>query len=458
MKQIDILPDDVLLDIFDFYIIMNPSCDNIREMEPWQSPVHVCRRWRSLVFESPRRLNLRIGCRRETPTRDILDVWPALPIIVTVAGSPNGSSETDNIIAALEQSDRVCQVFLFGHWDRELQKVLAAMQVPFPELTYMQLSISADQTRPVLPNSFLGGSAPRLQDFSLQGIVFPGLPTLLLSATHLVDIRLDIPDSGYISPEAMVAPLSALSSLRKLYLVSCESRPDWETRSPPPPERSILPALKKFQFKGVTNYLEDFVTIVDAPQLEKMDITFINRIDFDCPRLAQFINRTPKLGKRDEAHVGFGIEYLTGRVRFGTDDCLQISISCPALWNEPDRLLSSVAQVCNSSLPATVGDLYIVYRGPSWSNGTDNTPWLQLLLPFAAVKNLYLSKKSASGIAAALQELAGARITEVLPSLQNIFVRGLEPSRRFQANIRHFVAARQHSNRPIAISVWGQRR
>jgi hypothetical protein len=43
------------------------------------------------------------------------------------------------------------------------------------------------------------------------------------------------------------------------------------------------------------------------------------------------------------------------------------------------------------------------------------------------VKNLYLSKEFAPGIAAALQELVGARITEVLPSLQNIFVEGLEP-------------------------------
>jgi hypothetical protein len=58
--------------------------------------------------------------------------------------------------------------------------------------------------------------------------------------------------------------------------MSGEFRPDWETRSPPPLEHFILPALKKFQFKGVTNYLEDFVTIVDAPQLEEMNITFIN--------------------------------------------------------------------------------------------------------------------------------------------------------------------------------------
>jgi hypothetical protein len=79
---------------------------------------------------------------------------------------------------------------------------------------------------------------------------------------------------------------------------------------------------------------------------------------------------------------------------------------------------------------------------------------LELLLPFVTVKSLYLSKEFAPGIAAALQELFGAIITKVLPSLQNIFVEWLEPSGSFQENIEQFVAARQLSDHPITISVW----
>jgi hypothetical protein len=70
------------------------------------------------------------------------------------------------------------------------------------------------------------------------------------------------------------------------------------------------------------------------------------------------------------------------------------------------------------------------------------------------VKNLYLSKEFAPGIAAALQELVGSRITELLPSLQNILVEGLEPSGPFQENIGQFVAARQLSGHPIAVYNW----
>jgi hypothetical protein len=56
--RIDILPDDVLLEIFDFYMDMSPLYEGKTGEEAWQSLAHVCRRWRGLVFGSPSRLNL----------------------------------------------------------------------------------------------------------------------------------------------------------------------------------------------------------------------------------------------------------------------------------------------------------------------------------------------------------------------------------------------------------------
>src|SRR5713101_1570210 len=109
MKRIDMLPDDVLLEMFDFYTTL--PYDILREeIDAWQSLVHVCRRWRNVVFGSPRRLNLRLYCTPETPAKDTLDVWPVLPLVV--AGNVGFSSGMDNIIAALGQSNRVCRVYL----------------------------------------------------------------------------------------------------------------------------------------------------------------------------------------------------------------------------------------------------------------------------------------------------------------------------------------------------------
>jgi hypothetical protein len=91
---------------------------------------------------------------------------------------------------------------------------------------------------------------------------------------------------------------------------------------------------------------------------------------------------------------------------------------------------------------------------PDWKVDVENDQWLELLRPFAAVKSLYLCEESAPDIAAALQELIEGRISEVLPSLQNIFVEGLEPLGPLQENIGQFATARQLSGHPIVISDW----
>ena len=426
-------------------------------VEAWQSLVHVCQRWRSIVLESRRRLNLQLYCTPETPARGKLDVWPALPLIV---GGSMFSSGTDNIIAALGQANRICQVDLWDLTDRQSERIVATMQVPFPELTGLLLHSNGEAGEvPVIPDSFLGGSAPRLRSFELDGIPFPGLPNPLSSATHLVDLTLTrIPHSGYISPKAMIALLSVLSSLDSLTLQfeSPRSRPDWESPSLPPLRRSILPALTSLDFKGVTEYLEELVIGIDTPQLDFLQIDFFNQIDFDIPRLAQFINCTPTLRPLHTAHVQFNdlFAYVEVLASSPTPN-LRIEISC----REPDWQLSSIEQICNSSLDllSVVEYFYIDHRywQTVWKNDAiENNLWLQLLLPFTAVKYLYLSKEFAPGIVVTLQELVGGRITEVLPSLQNIFVEALEPSGPFQENIGRFVAARQLSGHPIAISDW----
>ncbi len=202
------------------------------------------------------------------------------------------------------------------------------------------------------------------------------------------------------------------------------------------------------------------MTFIDAPQLNRLHISFFNQIDFDGPRLAQFISRTPIL-RYNDVHVQF--DNMAAWVRLPSPVPVKeptIRISC----KESDWQLSSVAQVCNSCLPplSMIEDLYIE-RGFSrlvWKNGAigENTLWLELLLPFPAVENLYLSKVFARRIAAALEEIVG---TELLPSLRNIFVeaQGRKPLVQFRKNIRKFVAARQLSGHSITVSIWkGPRR
>ena len=263
--QFNMLPDDALLEIFEFYVDedMGEVFELFKKqrMEEWVTLAHVCRRWRSIVFQSPRRLNLRLLCTHKTRARDILDVWPpSLPLIIhdsyDILNRRHGISGVGDITTALEHNDRVCQIKLRYLTSSQLEHIKdsAAMQKPFPELTDLHLRIFVDDgIGRMIPDSFLNGTAPRLRSLYLDGILFPGLPKLLLSsAAHLAKLDLyGIPDSGYIPPETMAISISVLTSLEFLRLHFRYPRPRLalESRRPPPPTRSILPGLTEFRFK-----------------------------------------------------------------------------------------------------------------------------------------------------------------------------------------------------------------
>jgi hypothetical protein len=394
-----------------------------------------------------------------------LNVWPALPLLIH-----SGVSETsvDDITPKLRHSNRISQIGLRCFTILQIKNVWAEMQVQFPELKSLFLSYAV-QSRintvpvPVLPDSFLGGSAPRLRLLALGAIPFPGLTTLLLSATHLVSLYLqDIPHSGYFSPEAIATCLSMLTSLEALQLEfeSPQSCPDQENRRSPPPTRSILPALTSFWFKGVNEYLEDLVSLIDSPRLYLLSTTFFNDIDFNTTELIQFISRTPTLRAYKEACLIFhSREALVRLHQFQPERSGHRMVEVKILCQVSDWQLSSLAQICALSLHlfSTMENLYIyedIYSPPNWKDDIENTEWLDLLLPFTAMKDLYLSKQFSPRIAPALQELTGGRTTEVLPALKNVLLEGFQPSVPVHEGIAQFVSARQLTNHPVAISVW----
>jgi hypothetical protein len=292
----------------------------------------------------------------------------------------------------------------------------------------------------------------------LDGIPFPGLTNFLLSATHLVDLCLEgIPDSGYISPEAMVTGLSVLTSLEKLSIKfkSPRSRPDPNSRRPPPLTRTFLPVLTRLWFKGVSEYLEDLVARIDAPLLHNLDITFFHQLTFNTPQLTQFIGRTPKF-KTHEARVVFSDLDVLVDLPQASEGALDLRVRC----RQSDWQLSSLAQVCSSSFPLVnvpaVEGLYIFEVGFChwhWQDDIENSQWLEVLHPFTAVKDLYISQIFTPRVVPALLELVGETVTEVLPALQTVFFEEPLPL-GFQEEIGKFVAARQLAGHPIAVSRW----
>ncbi|KAI9454629.1 hypothetical protein F5148DRAFT_1378216 [Russula earlei] len=362
---------------------------------------------------------------------------------------PDSLNSWEHLVGALESEHhhRICQIDLWPIPTSELEKLAAAMQKPYPELTSLLFWAKRYTVTP-LSDSFLGGSAPLLRELWLHGCPFPGIPKLLLSSNQLVVLSLwNIPNSGYISPQDLVTALSVSSRLEILRL-GFESPLHPRCRPPPPFTRSVLPALTRLDFKGVHAYLEVLVAQIEAPLLDRLCVTFFMDFDFVLPQLHRLISQTESFNSCDRATV------------CTSDSAIQFAISretrqFPVLLLEimqSDGQLSSLAQVCSSSFPlSTLVQLDII--GHCWllhqTNNMVTTQWVEFLAPFTAVKDLRLSDQVEQHVCKALAELAEERRADVLPALRNIFLRHFLPW-----EIEGFVAARRLSGHPVAVHRW----
>jgi hypothetical protein len=477
------LPDNVLLDIFDFYRMDPHSTPPVPRStlllkrkrkppgtprhyyygQPWNVLVHVCQRWRYVVFASPRRLALRLVCKATTPVRRILDIWPCLPIIIN---DPRVKEHLDgkDVIAALKCHDRVCKINLGNLTSSLLKRLARVTKRPFPALTDLDLIANECNIEPVpaLPDSFLGGSAPCLQSLCLSGIPFPGLPKLLRSSNDLVTLHLsDIPNTGYFSPETMAICLPALARLESL-LITFQypaSRPD--RRGPPPLKRVVLSALTKLEFKGVSEYFEDLVARIDTPVLSRVRVSFFNQLDFDIPQFALFVGRTESLGSFKRAKLFFNgrtanvtLHHDPPKGRDSLEEgVLSIDISCRAF----DWQTSGLTHICTQLSPSFSSVEWVelnstILKPLCLEDSPDYPQWLELFRHFIAVQSLDIDGLDMH-IALALQELTGHRAMEVLPALRNLsFLTVRVDHNPVQEALHPFITARQLTNHPVTVN------
>jgi len=456
------LPDDVLLEVFDFYV------DEVQDFDAWHPLVHVCRRWRHIVFASPRRLRVQLYCSFKRPARKMLDVWPPLPLVIAnITDDPTSPEpeDPDNVLAALEHSDRVYDIYLGAVQGHLLESVVGVMEGPFPSLESLVLNSDTDGPAPVLPDSFLSGSAPRLQSLILGHVQFPAFRRLPLVAGNLVHLRLwDIPGHRYIPPRAIINCLVALTALQSFDLeFSLPPSPPYQpSRLPPPLTRAILPALTSFHVKGVSEYLEDIVALIEVPLLNDFGVTFFNQLMFNNPQTLQFISRAERIKVSNRATVILSLDTIVLKFSQKTETVNHTGLEIVISSTQTDWQLSSLAQICVWSLPhlSTLERLDICddrHSSPEWQDDMENDQWLELVQPFTAVKDLHLSKDVAQRFAPALQELTEERVAEMLPALQNLFLEELQTSGPIHKATGQFVAARQLSDHPVALHNWERR-
>jgi hypothetical protein len=449
---INVIPDEVLLEAFHFYVYQ------ALDEDAWHTLVHVCRRWRCVVFASPQRLNMRLLCTQKRLSK-ALDVWPSLPIIIS-CGGPQAAlfgHDVDAIIAALKHRDRICRIDIRNVPSR-LWEIFSTNEVPYPALTSLKLHSRAENL-PVLPDSFWGGSAPLLQGVVFSGIPFMALGKVISSTSGLVDLWLSqIPHSNRVTPDSIVSSLSTLTRLRSLTLLFQFSilGADEVLEDLHPLTRVVLPALTRLRLQGYSTYLEGIVSRIDTPLLQSFTIQsyHYHLLRLDMPLLLQFINRTKAFEVLHQADVVFGSAGVL--VKFLSPNGMA-PLTLEILLGEGARQLPALVQVWRSSLPPfpTLERVNIrefqAKRGHWKGNAeTMRTQWMDLFLHFSSVRDVGLYGRLIPHVVAALvQGLAGSgeTVPVVLPALQNLFVEGLRLSRPAKKAIGQFIAMQKPNGR-----------
>ncbi|KAI9451452.1 hypothetical protein BJY52DRAFT_1352066 [Lactarius psammicola] len=485
-------PDSVLLEIFDLcrsnrgrgrsnYFYDEPSLE-------WQL-VHVCQKWRYLIFASSSRLNLELLCTKGTPVRKGLGCWPAFPIVIKY--DKVAPEDEDNVIAALEHPDRVRRITLADITKPLWGKMDAAMHQPFPSLTHLRLTGPKDQDEraPVLPRSLLGGGTLRLQEVYLRGISYPGLPKFLSSASDLVRLEfVDIPWSCQISPETMATGLAGLNRLKTLSIEFRSPIPPPGQRLPAPATPVVcLPALSVFTFRGFCEYLEDLVAQIDAPRVETFAIEYFSEPVYQLSQLSRFLGRSeylkaPQLSSAEVrfipwVHLVF-IGYLETQ---GSSSILNLRFSIKSsgmvrgvlhsvqVLQQISASLSNVVELSligpapPSDEPPFGGSLYSGSRFggslfgetlfgrpllelPGVPDRINHIDWIEFLRPFTALNSLVLRGELSENIIRALEWLRGDLSIYVLPALHSLqFID--KPS----ISVERFVSTRQNAGRPVTI-------
>jgi hypothetical protein len=408
---IEKLSDKVLLEIFCDFLVASP--------QHWPTLVHICRKWRRIVFASQRALQLRLFCTHRTVLKT-LDCWPALPIVVQHGESPVPDPPVpeveNNIIAALKHFDRVSSISLTV--TSSLSEKLAEIERPFSELEDLVL-LSRKGVPLTLPVTFQWG--PRLRYLHLTRITFPALIQLLDSSKDLVDLHLhDVLDPSRFPPEALTNTFSGMVQLQSLSLHFI-STANQLTSPPPSRELVVLPTLTRLNLQGTTEYVEQLVARIDTPLLGDIEVTFVEKSNFDLSQLCKFITR-------------IGMHKSPRRVDIlSSEHAISISLTRPgyptrlkfqSLREPVSEQLFIMARIFYqfSAFLFNVEDLRIcAQRRPSQGDALYIERWLDYINSFIGVKWLHVSGNLSNKIVQSLQ-LRDGQLKSVLPALQKLSI------------------------------------
>jgi hypothetical protein len=400
---IDNFPGNVLLEIFDLY--RQTFGDQLGSERIWNNKngwfklAHVCRNWRAVVLASPSRLQLRLYFAGNTPTRAVvLEHFSHLPIIVDYSNVIWKASALKRLISALRYPDRVCKIAISSFRGLHTVRITEALDLPFPELEYLELRHVTDVEHVLRSESFIT-SLQSLQHLQLNGVLdFTSLSPLLSVTKSLVDLTLHI--YTVFSTEG-ASLLTHMPHLRNL-LVTTQF---YFSEEMPSTTSSLLPELTCLHFSGESTQVEWFVAELDTPSLREFHISANDPVfgnishTFDVPYLSKFIHVT-------------GIVFLAARLTIsGPRLTTSLFVHPHSIDDLPSKIVTINAQFAAhpgsglSAMFSTLEDIFLSFAYEFMEPLGDLVPWRKFFEEFRNVRVLRLHHGLETKFVEMLQQL-----------------------------------------------------
>ncbi|KAH9977080.1 hypothetical protein BGW80DRAFT_1287127 [Lactifluus volemus] len=461
---IDILPEDILLEVFDSYRqffdsgrngVFSKSEVTWNGKHGWLKLAHVCRKWRSIVISSPFHLqaNLLISlswCSDQKLT--LLTRLPPLPIVIYSPIPLEKRKKQQRAVAALRQySDRVYKIVLDGS-DLMLDGVRREMSRPFPALKVLELSSYSEFN---IPTTLFGGSVPSLRHLHLTCVSLASLSTLP-STPGLAYLKLEV--GRPLQASSLLTLLQGMPCLHHLDMCLPKHCPEPLTM---PEDVVHLSRLKHFSCRGHKRYLEAVVAGLATPSLQTFHISISSqRCSLPVPYLSRFI--------RDVEGSFFSVK-------------VKIMITCPLIICKDSHSLdhiyrkivvqdwqvqSGTATLCTKL--STVEQILFQCKYPATHSNRDSwlvvnaTYWLDFFHQLQNVKIVKMQSSFLYEVAQFFVKNGGEPPFRFLPSLEEIELRPLDRESALISNdaweellstFSPFLAARQQAGCPVRI-LW----
>ncbi|KAI9449235.1 hypothetical protein BJY52DRAFT_270560 [Lactarius psammicola] len=216
----------------------------------------------------------------------------------------------------------------------------------------------------------------------------------------------------------------------------------------PSGRRVVLPSLTHFDFRGITEYLEDLVAGIDAPRLEDIKVALFDESFFHFSKLSEFVDRIEMHKSHRRADIKLSKNTISiSLIQSGAPTRLKFRFFCEGL----SKQLNLIARICISfsAFLFNVEDLRISTTQPS--SLRDHEAWVKIIHHFRGTKWLHVADGHSTNFVRALQQPDRQRKT-VLPALHKLYI--WQPGPRYaplREAVVSFVTSRRLSGHHIAV-------